>query len=73
MDKDKRDDAPAPQAPDALNASEHERRAARPGRDGAGRPLNAEETAPGERGDGPYGDSEPGGPRHGPPDPPARA
>jgi hypothetical protein len=53
--------APAPHAPDALSASERERRAARESRAG-GRPLRPEETAPGERGDGPYGDSEPGRP-----------
>jgi len=58
----KRTTTPAPHAPDALGASERERRAARAGRDGAGRPLRREETAPGERGDGPYGDSEPGAP-----------
>ena len=52
--------APAPKAPDALSASERQRRAARGGRGGGGRPLRREETAPGERGDGPYGDSEPG-------------
>ena len=52
--------APAPKAPDALSASERQRRAARGGRVGGGRPLRREETAPGERGDGPYGDSEPG-------------
>ncbi|HXU91058.1 MAG TPA: hypothetical protein VFQ62_19605 [Methylomirabilota bacterium] len=46
-------------SPDALNAAERERRAERQGRDSAGRPLHEEETAPGERGDGPYGDSEP--------------
>jgi hypothetical protein len=58
----KRKSAPAPTAPDALSASERQRRAARSGRDGGGRPLRREETAPGERGDGPYGDSEPGTP-----------
>jgi len=52
---------PAPHAPDALAASERERRAARESRAG-GRPLWPEETAPGERGDAPYGDSEPGRP-----------
>jgi hypothetical protein len=46
-------------APDALGDSEAERRAERKGRDGEGRPLHPEETSPGERGDGPYGDSEP--------------
>ena len=45
-------------SPDALDA-ERERRAKREGRDAGGRPLHDEETAPGERGDGPYGDSEP--------------
>jgi hypothetical protein len=64
MEKDKHDAStkkttPAPSAPDALSASERERRAARTPRAG-GRPLHPEETAPGERGDGPYGDSEPG-------------
>ena len=60
MDERKHDaKAPAPQAPDALGASERERRAARETRTG-GRPLWPEETAPGERGDAPYGDSEPG-------------
>jgi hypothetical protein len=53
--------APAPDAPDALNASERERRAARSPH-ASGRPLWPEETAPGERGDAPYGDSEPGRP-----------
>lgn len=47
-------------SPDALNESESERRAERRGLDAEGRPLHPEETAPGERGDGPYGDSEPG-------------
>ena len=46
-------------SPDALNDSERERRAKREGRDVEGRPLHREETAPGERGDAPYGDSEP--------------
>ena len=46
-------------APDGLSDSEAERRAEREGRDAEGRPLRGEETAPGERGDGPYGDSEP--------------
>jgi hypothetical protein len=45
-------------SPDALNGAERERRAEREGRDVEGRPLHAEETAPGERGDGPYGDTE---------------
>jgi hypothetical protein len=44
---------------DALGESESERRAEREGRDVQGRPLHDDETAPGERGDGPYGDSEP--------------
>jgi hypothetical protein len=57
--------APAPHAPDALGASERKRRAAREPRAG-GRPLAPEETAPGERGDGPYGDSEPGRPEEHP-------
>jgi hypothetical protein len=57
--------APAPKAPDALGASERERRAAREPRKG-GRPLQREETAPGERGDAPYGDSEPGRPEEKP-------
>ena len=57
--------APAPHAPDALSASERERGAARGSRAG-GRPLRPEETAPGERGDGPYGDSEPGRPEEHP-------
>jgi hypothetical protein len=46
-------------SPDALNDAERERRAEREGRDIEGRPLRGEETAPGECGDGPYGDSEP--------------
>jgi hypothetical protein len=46
-------------SPDALDDADRERRAEREGRDVEGRPLHAEETAPGERGDGPYGDSEP--------------
>jgi hypothetical protein len=46
-------------APDSLNEAERERRARREGHDLDGRPLRPEETAPGERGDGPYGDSEP--------------
>ncbi len=63
--KDKRREPAS--SPDALNDAERERRAERKGRDGAGRPLHAEETAPGERGDGPYADSEPrtGGDRPG--------
>ena len=56
----------ASKAPDALSASERQRRAARGGRVGGGRPLRREETAPGERGDGPYGDSEPGTPEQHP-------
>jgi hypothetical protein len=47
------------QSPDALAKPEKERRAERESRDADGRPLHGEETAPGERGDGPYGDSEP--------------
>jgi hypothetical protein len=46
------------QSPDALNESEAERGAEREGRDVEGRPVRDDETAPGERGDGPYGDSE---------------
>jgi len=57
---DERDKSREPAAsPDVLNEAERERRAEREGRDAKGRPVNAEETAPGERGDGPYGDSEP--------------
>jgi hypothetical protein len=57
---DDRDKTTHPAAsPDALNDAERERRARREGRDVEGRPLHREETAPGERGDGPYGDSEP--------------
>ncbi len=54
-------------AEDRLNEADEERGAARPGRDAEGRPVHTDETAPGERGDGPYGDSEPGepGPRPG--------
>jgi hypothetical protein len=55
--------SPAPRAPDVLGTSERQRRAARAARE-SGRPLRAEEMAPGERGDGPYGDSEPGRPDH---------
>ena len=64
--KDKKRE-PASTSPDALNDAERERRAERRGRDEQGRPLHAEETAPGERGDGPYADSEPrtGGDRPG--------
>jgi hypothetical protein len=68
MEKDKDDataekkTAPAPGAPATLSASEPERRAARTPR-ADGRPLWPEETAPGERGDAPYGDSEPGKPK----------
>lgn len=46
-------------SPDALDDADRERRAERESRDADGRPLREEETAPGERGDGPYGDSEP--------------
>src|SRR5437762_616603 len=56
---------PTPHAPDRLGASEQGRRAAREPRAG-GRPLQREETAPGERGDAPYGDSEPGRPEENP-------
>jgi hypothetical protein len=51
-----------PVAEDVLNTAERERRAERnvPGR--GGRPLHGEETAVGEIGDEPYGDSEPGNP-----------
>jgi hypothetical protein len=64
-DKDKKREPAS--SPDALNDAERERRAERRGRDAKGRPLHAEETAPGERGDGPYADSEPrtGGDRPG--------
>jgi len=53
------DDREPARSPDTLSEAERERRAEREGRDVEGRPLNDEETAPGERGDGPYGDSEP--------------
>ena len=43
---------------DRMNEADKERRAARKSRDSEGRPLDKDETAPGERGDGPYGDSE---------------
>ena len=43
---------------DRMNEADEERRAARKGRDSQGRPLDKDETAPGERSDGPYGDSE---------------
>ena len=49
-------------AEDRLNEADEERRAARAGRDEEGRPVREDETAPGERSDGPYGDSEPGTP-----------
>jgi hypothetical protein len=49
-----------PEAEDKLNEADNERQAAREGRDAEGRPLRGDETAPGERSDGPYGDSEPG-------------
>jgi hypothetical protein len=49
-------------AEDRLNEADEERRATRPGRDTKGRPVRKDETAPGERSDGPYGDSEPGTP-----------
>jgi len=64
-DANTRHSAPAPGAPDTLNESERERRARREPRVG-GRPLWPEETAPGERGDAPYGDSEPGRPEERP-------
>jgi hypothetical protein len=56
-----RNDTPRDPAasPDALNEAERERRAERESRAVEGRPLHPEETAPGERGDAPYGDSEP--------------
>ena len=47
-----------PASPDKLNQAERERRAERESHDDEGRPLHGEETAPGERGDAPYGDSE---------------
>lgn len=59
MEPSDRDPREPARSPDALSEPESERRAEREGRDGEGRPLHAEETAPGERGDGPYGDSEP--------------
>ena len=49
-------------AEDRMNEADEERRAARAGRNDEGRPVQEDETAPGERGDGPYGDSEPGEP-----------
>lgn len=51
-------------AEDRLAETDEERRAARKGRDDDGRPVRQDETAPGERGDAPYGDSEkaPSGP-----------
>jgi hypothetical protein len=59
---DRHDKTTEPAAsPDTLNEAERERRAKRGDRGVPGRPLHREETAPGERGDGPYGDSEPGG------------
>jgi hypothetical protein len=45
---------------DRMNEAAEERRAARKGHDAEGRPVRKDETAPGERSDGPYGDSEPG-------------
>lgn len=59
MSQDNDRDKKPPATPDALTESDALRRAKREGRDVEGRPLHAEETAPGERGDGPYGDSEP--------------
>jgi hypothetical protein len=50
-------DRPRP-GPDVLSQPDAERRAEREGHDAEGRPVHAEETAPGERGDAPYGDSE---------------
>jgi hypothetical protein len=49
-------------AEDRMNEADEERGAARAARDDEGRPVQEDETAPGERGDGPYGDSEPGKP-----------
>jgi len=62
--RDEREPAPSP---DVLSDASRERRAERRGRDSDGRPLHAEETTPGERGDGQYADSEPrtGGDRPG--------
>jgi hypothetical protein len=47
-----------PRAEDRLAKADEERRAARKGRDDKGRPVRKDETAPGERSDAPYGDSE---------------
>lgn len=67
IDDAKREPKPGPAASrpiaeDVLNTAERERRAERnvPGR--GGRPLHGDETAVGEIGDEPYGDSEPGNP-----------
>jgi hypothetical protein len=64
----------APDAEDKLSEADKERRASREGHDAEGRPLRRDETAPGERSDRPYGDSEPGkrGRRPGTTRPPAR-
>ncbi|HEV8617133.1 MAG TPA: hypothetical protein VGU22_16700 [Methylomirabilota bacterium] len=51
---------PAPAAEDVLDTADRERRAERSAPERGGRPLHREETAPGERGDAPYGDSERG-------------
>jgi hypothetical protein len=59
MTEDKNQKTEPAASPDALNDAERERRAKREGHDVEGRPLHREETAPGERGDAPYGDSEP--------------
>ena len=47
-------------AEDRLAEADEERRAARKGGDDTGRPVRKDETAPGERSDAPYGDSERG-------------
>jgi hypothetical protein len=49
---------PERKAEDRLAEADEERRAARKGRDDDGRPVGQDETAPGEQGDAPYGDSE---------------
>jgi len=54
-------------AEDRLAEADEERRAARKGRDDDGRPVRKDETAPGERSDAPYGDSERGAPKGPPP------
>ena len=58
----KRETQKETRAEDRMNEADEERRAARAGRDTEGRPVHEDETAPGEHGDGPYGDSEPGKP-----------